>query len=541
MSRYSVAVTALVVTLALASCGKDEKHHKAGDAGPEPEASQAEPALRRLTEQQYLNSVSDLLDPGLLMPTALEPDESSDGLLSIGAARSSLSPLGVENYEDAAYSLAEQAMEPGAVRDRLVPCNPVGNSDDACARTVLETLGRRAWRRPLTANELDELVETAATAGTTLGDFYDGLELSLGYLLQSPYFIYRVELGEDDGGTRRYTDYEMASRLSYFLWNSTPDDSLLDAAAAGQLSDPADIEAEVDRMLADPRARHGFRNMVAEMLELDKLEGLAKDPEVFPAMRSELGASAREETLSMVEALVFDRDDDFRTWLTARETYIDVNLAMLYAVPAPALEGFATAKLPADGPRRGLLGQASLLSMHAHPVSSSATRRGLFVREVLLCQSIPPPPADVDTSIPEPTPDALTLRDRVASHLEEDLCAGCHLAMDPIGLALENFDGIGLYRETENGATIDPAGDLDGVPFETPEEFAEVLAANPNFTGCMADTVYSYAAGHRPELGELDYANWLHQRFRDQEYSMMSLLREVAISETFRTATEVVP
>jgi len=537
MSRYSFSVATMVGLLALSSCGKDEKPYKGAGAGEEPEATSPEPNLRRLTRQQYLNSVSDLLDPGLVMPSALEPDESADGLLSIGAARSSLSPLGVENYEDAAYDLAEQAMEPGSVRDRLIPCNPTGDSDDACARQALEDLGVLAWRRPLTSAEIDDLVDIAGTAGTTLGDFYDGMELAIGYLLQSPHFIYRVEIGE--GGV--FTDYEMASRLSYFLWNTTPDTALLDAAAAGGLSSADDVAAEVDRMLSDPLARRGFRNLIDEMLELDKLEGLAKDPDVFPAMRSEIGPSSREETLSMVEALVFDRDDDFRTWLTTRETWIDVNLAMIYAVPAPSLDGFATATLPANGPRRGLLGQSSILSMHAHPVSTSATRRGLFVRKTLLCQSIPPPPADVDTSIPEPTPDALTLRERVASHLEEPFCANCHLAMDPIGLALENFDGIGLYRETENGATIDPAGDLDGVPFKTPEEFADVLAANPLFTGCMADTVYAYASGHRPELGETDYAHWLHKRFRDENYSMMALLREVATSETFRTAPEVSP
>jgi len=525
---------------ATASCGGDTGKTKARGAGDEPEATLPEPVLRRLTKQQYLNSVSHLLDPDLVMPTSLEPDESADGLLSIGAGRSALSPLGVENYEGAAFSLAEQAMAPGPLRSRLVPCSPVGSSDDACARQALEPMGRLAWRRDLTESEIGELVAMAGDAGTILGDFYDGMEIALGYLLQSPNFVYRIELGEvDEDGIRRYTDHEMASRLSYFLWNTTPDTELLSAADAGRLSEPEDIAAEVDRMLADERARGGFRNLVNEMLELFDLDALIKDPISFPAMRSEIGPAAREETLSTVEALVFDRDEDFRDWLTTRETYVDINLAMLYAVPAPNLDGFAPTTLPKDGLRRGLLGQASILAMHAHPVSTSATRRGIFIRETLLCQHMPPPPADVDTSIPEPSPDALTLRDRVAAHLEEPFCANCHLAMDPMGLALENFDGIGMYRETENGAPIDPSGDLDGVPFDNYTELTEVLWENPNFTACMADTVYSYAAGHRPELGEMDYNHWLHRRFRDEDYSMKALLREVATSETFRTAAEV--
>jgi hypothetical protein len=539
MSRYSVLVAMMSAFFAV-SCGGDDKGPKARGAGEEPSVTLPEPVLRRLTEQQYLNSITDLLGGGLVLPTSLEPDESSDGLLSIGAGRSALSPLGVENYEDAAFDLAEQVMEPGEAREALVMCTPAGNADDSCAAETLEAFGTRAWRRPLTSEELNALVAIAGDAGTTLGDFYEGLELAMGYLLQSPHFLYRIELGDlDEQGVRRYSDYEMASRLSYFLWNTTPDDTLMAAAADGRLSSSDDIAAEVDRMLADDRARDGFRNLVDEMLELFDLEELIKDPTVFPAMRSEIGPSAREETLSTVEALVFDRDEDFRNWLTTRETYLDPNLAMLYAVPAPSLEGFAKATLPAKGARRGLLGQASILSLHAHPVSTSATRRGLFIRKTLLCQHIPPPPADVDTSIPEPSPDALTLRDRVATHLEEPFCANCHLAMDPMGLALENFDGIGLYRETENGATIDPSGDLDGVPFETPVELTEVLWENPNFTACMADTVYSYAAGHRPDLGEMDYASWLHRRFRDEGYSMKALLREVATSETFATAAEV--
>ncbi len=503
-------------------------------AGPEPAVSPPPPALRRLTATQYANSVSDLLGDELILPARLEPDEELDGLLSIGASTASLSPLGVEQYEDAAYDLAAQAMSPEH-RDRLVPCEPMGPVDAECADLTLTPLVRRAWRRTPTADEVDRLVELAGEAGDALGDFYGGLELAIGAVLQSPSFLYRMELGS--GG--RLSDVELATRLSYFLWNTAPDDALLDAAESGVLSTPEGLAVEVDRMLDDPRVRRGFRNYIDELLHLEELKHLSKDPEVFPAMRSEIGPSAREETLAAVEALVFDRDDDFRTWMTTRETFVDSNLSMLYAVPAPEREGFGAVTLPSDGPRRGLLGQVGMLALHAHPVSSSATLRGIFVRETLLCQLIPPPPADVDTSIPEPSPDSPTRRERVEAHLEEPTCAGCHQLVDPIGLGLEHFDGLGVYRTHENGALIDASGELDGTTYADSWDLAAALRDHPGFPACMAEMIYSYGVGHRPEMGEQDYAQWLDRRFAEVGWSMRTLIREVALSEAFRTVSEV--
>lgn len=530
----------------LVACGQpsEPSNTPATPAGPEPSVELAEPALRRLTQSEYRQTLADLFGPDLLLPTSLEPDQEEAGLVSIGAATSAISPRGVGQYEDAALLVAEQVTAAGPARDALMPCVPAAAVDEACVGQVLDRLGRRVWRRPLTSEERVRLVALATEAARTLDDFYAGLSMALGTMLQSPSFLYRVELGEadpDSPGRRRFTGWEMATRLSYLLWNTTPDDALLDAAEAGRLTDPTSLAAEVDRMLADPRARRGFRNYVDELLTLYELEHLSKDPSVFPAMRADLGLAAREETLAAVEALVFDRDDDFRTWLTTTETFVNPTLAMIYAVPAPSLDGFAAAALPDDGPRAGLLGQASVLALHAHPVSSSATRRGEFVREVLLCQEIPPPPANVDTSIPEPSAEAATLRDRVAVHLEDPGCAGCHRLTDPIGLGLENFDGIGAFRTTEAGATIDPSGELDGAPFADARELGRRVALDPAFSRCMAETVYAYAAGRRPGEGEDALVDWLDRRFAEERHSMRTLLRALATSDTFRHTGEVLP
>ncbi|NCG18728.1 MAG: DUF1592 domain-containing protein [Rhodobacterales bacterium] len=526
------------LTLLIMACSSPPVVHSPDfGLGEEPEVVPPQAVLRRLTQAQYLNSLADVLTPDVLLPSRLEPDIVEDRLISIGASISAISPLGVERYEDAAFLMTDQVFEPGPIRDALVLCAPTDIVDDACARATLSDLGRSAWRRPLTASELDIVTTVANDAANTLEDFYQGLSFGVVMLLQSPNFLYRIELGEPDPnnpGAWRYSDYEMASRLSYLLWNTTPGAKLLEAAAAGELTQEDTLVEHIDRMLEDDRARRGFRNFITEMLDLQALDGLSKDTTVFPAMSAALGPAAREETLKTVEALVFDRDEDFRNWLTTRKTFIDPNLAMIYNVQAPSQAGHALTELPMDQARLGLLGQFAVLARYAHPVSTSATTRGRFVREVLLCEEVPDPPADVDTSIPEPSPDAPTRRERVAAHLDNAFCAGCHAFTDPIGLALENFDGLGVYRTTENGSNIDASGDLDGVPFTDAVGLAIALREHPGLTPCMSETLYAYAVGHRPELQELAAVSWMHGRFIEEDYSMKALLREVAISQTFR-------
>lgn len=280
---------AILLVLALAGCTPDPGPV---DRGPVPEHAPTSPVLKRLTSTQYVASVRDLLGDAVLIPDEVEPDEAVNGLLTVGSSVTSISPVGVEEYESAAFDLAEQALADPSTRAALVPCAASALRDDACAEAALGDFGRRAWRRPLTEPELARLVGVAGTAADTLGDFDAGLVYGLAGILQSPYFLYRVELGEDDPdvpGGRRYTDWEMASRLSYFLWNTTPDDELLAAAEAGELTTDAGLDAQVDRLLADERAREGVRNFFSEMLQLHALDELNKDPTVFVHMNSRSG------------------------------------------------------------------------------------------------------------------------------------------------------------------------------------------------------------------------------------------------------------
>ncbi|MCP4804028.1 MAG: DUF1592 domain-containing protein [Proteobacteria bacterium] len=504
------------------------------ERGPIPEVEAREPVLKRLTQAQYHNSVDDLFGPDLVLPS-LEPDLEVDGLLAIGSATTTISPYGVEQYEGASFDIAEQVLADDARRAQVLACEPESLGDADCLDLVFSELGERVWRRPLTDEELAFHTDLVVTAGTTLEGTDAGLTFGIAALLQSPNFLYRVELGDGQA----YSDWEMATRLSYFLWNTTPDDELLDAAAAGELTDDELLAEHVDRMLADERARQGVRNIFSDLWRLYELDDLTKDPNIFPHMTDEVGPSAREETLAGIEYLAFDTDEPYCNIFTTRRAFLDRTLAAIYEVPAPEREGFGMTELPPDEQRQGLTGQVSFLALQAHPVSTSVTRRGLFIRQDILCHVIPPPPSDVDTSIPETSTEAPTMRERVAQHLEDPACAACHEITDPIGLALENFDGIGRWRNDDNGYEIDATGDIDGVTYDDAEGLARVLAQHQDLGPCLTERVFSYANGQAVVPANSDLVDWHAEGFELDEQHLLGLLRDIALGPGFRHAGEV--
>lgn len=503
------------------------------DHGPAPAAESPSPTLRRLTWPQYEQTVTDLLGDDIALPTRLEPDDRVDGLPSIGATVNLVSQWGVERYEDAAYLLAGQALSD----DDMLPCSPASISDTDCAGQFIDLWGPRFYRRPLADSERTRLVDLIAAVGTEAADFRVGVTSGLAALLQSPYFLYRVELGTPDPSdpTIRLLDaYELATRLSYLLWNTTPDDDLLQAAADGLLDTEDGLLAQATRLLDDPRAEQGVRNLFTEVLHLDLLDDLSKDPTVHTHASAELGPLAREETLLGVLDLVLVQDGDYRDLLTTRTTFVDRTLAALYNVEAPTMDGFGAVKLAREDGRRGLLGQASFLALNSHLVHTSATLRGKFVQEVLLCHTIPAPPSGVDTSIPEPDADSPTLRERIKTHLEDPTCAVCHELTDLVGLTFENFDSVGRWRDLENGAVIDPSGELEGVDFDDAWDFASVLRQSPDVGPCLVQHVWGVGTGHSPVYGELALSEWLAADLALQGYSVRALLLATVTTAGFR-------
>jgi len=530
------STSTLLLLLSLLGC-KDKGADSAAPVsarGAAPAAQPPAPALRRLTRSQYDNAVSDLFGDGLVLPAKLEPDAEVEGLLSVGAATNAVSAYGVELYEDAAFLIAEQVFSDAERWGALVPCTPEADDDADCAAAFAESIGQAAWRRPLDADEVDTIAGVIASIGAAAGDFNTGAMYGLAAVLQSPSFLYRVEHGSTDGDLRPLTDWELASRLSFLLWNSVPDAELLDAAAAGELATAAGLEAQARRMLADPHASDGVRNLFDEIFHLYELDGISKDPAVFTHASPDLIDSAREETLRLMEWLVLEEDADFRDLMTSRDTFVDRRLAALYGVAAPVEGGFGLVTLSPEDGRRGLLGHASFLMLEAHAASSSATLRGIFIRDKLLCQTIPAPPADVDTSIPEADASSPTLRERLQTHLEDPTCASCHQLTDLVGLGLENFDGIGRWRDIENGATIDPSGTIDGTDFADAWSLGEAVSNHDAYGPCLTEHLYQYATGHPVAEGEEDLVDWLALGFSENSHSLQELMVDVIVSDGFR-------
>ena len=515
-----------------------------GCSGTETVAVEAGPvALRRLTAEQYERSVHDVLGRHITVPGRIDPDDRRDGLLAVGASFAGVTPSGLEKYEAAAATIAEQALD-AEHRDEIVQCQPRSHTaaDDSCARLFLERTGRRLFRRSLTEDEIVGRVAVAHDAADALSDFYAGLELALTSLLVSPDFLFRVEEAEPDPADPsrlRLTSVSMASRLSFLLWNTTPDDDLLAAAENGELVDAASLAASIERMLASPKLESGLRAFFSDLYDFKQFDdGLVrKDATLFPAYTQPMIEEAKEQTLRTIVAHLAD-DRDYRQLFTTTDSFMTRRLGVVYQVPVATASGWEPYVFPDDTGRAGLLGHISLNALHSHAGRSSATLRGKFVREVLLCQDVPTPPANIDFSIVENTAGELrTARDRLEAHVTNEACSGCHTLMDPIGLALEKYDAIGMYREQENGVPIDTSGELDGISYGDAAGLGLALSEHPDLGPCLVRSLYRYSVGRDAEPGEEDLLTALGRRFASSGYVVSDLLREILLSEGFRTTS----
>jgi hypothetical protein len=497
-------------------------------------------AMNRLTESQYRHSIADVFGDSVRIYGRFEPDYRRDHLLAVGSAWATVSPSDFEQYELMARGIAQQVLAADA-RDRVLDCEPSSTKshEDACIQAFLAGYGHKLFRRPLSPAELASRLEVVAQVVNLGGDVYQGLEHALASLLLAPEFLFRIESVEPDPsapGQPRMTGYSKAARLSYFLWDTTPDAALLEAAARGDLHDPAGLRREVERLLQSPRLQVGMRSLFADMLRFDTFPELSKDAELYPVFSSEVAQAMQEQTLlTLVEFLLVD-NGDYRALFTQDAMPMNRPLGMVYAVPVDQQEGWENYQFADASARGGLLSQASLLSLHAHAGSSSPTLRGLFVRETFLCQSVPPPPADVDFTMDEGFAKEATARERLQRHRNEPVCAGCHHLMDPIGLTLEQFDGVGMFRTQENGAVIDVSGELDGKPFSGAKGLGKALSEHPGVPACLVNTVYRYAASQQPSAAQQDFIEALQAGFSTSGYRLRALLQQLATSEAFYAA-----
>jgi hypothetical protein len=523
ISPRHLANAALCLTLALAA---------GGAAPPSNEPAQSVVSLRRLTEQEYRNSIADIFGKHIEVRGFFEPTARVHGLEAASTSTLSITPAGFESFNKMATSIATQVT---AEKNRSkLPCAPANanSPDDACARRILAHYGHLLLRRPLTESELDNRAGLARRMAEKTGDFYTGLGYSLSLLLQLPDFLFKKESALPNG---TLDSYSRATRLSYLLWNTTPDAELLKAAAENKLTTPAGLEQQVDRLMSSPRLEQGMRAFFDDMLQLNTFDTVSKDSLLYPKWGSGMAASAREETLRTVIGLTLHDNADVRDLMTTPHSYIDRRLATLYHVPFPFTSEWVKYPFPPDSGRSGLLTQISMLSMFSHPGRSSPTRRGVAIVEIFLCTPTPLPPDDVDFSlVNDPASPLKTVRARLLAHAENKACASCHLRSDPVGLALEHFDTTGGYRSTDNGERIDASATLQGHNLNGAQELGRFLHDDPRFPACLARRLYSYGRG--APGGLVSNFPEAYKSFQDSGYKLRTFLRALATSESFYKA-----
>lgn len=516
----------------------------------DPEVPAVEPAIfepspgsfRRLTTSAFRNSLEDLLG-GPVSLGETEPDSwAVGGLPTVSAAEVAISPRGVELYQVAIEAAVDELFADTQRRDAVLGCQPTTVDDPACFQSFVATFGRRAFRQPLTTAQVDRYTALVGEAANVLGDAHAGMKAGMVGLLTSPYFLYRIERGEPTSSGEsehwQYTSHEAASRLSYFLTNSTPDEQLLDAADRGELQTAEELRAHAERLLDSEAGRESVGNFAAELFQLPLIESRAKDPGLFPDYTETLQSAMAAEVPAMLQAIVFDRRESALELFTTQSTFVNDELAALYGIPGPnaAPGSLGPVELPSDGLRAGLLGTAGILSLFANQKEGSPTLRGKFVREAILCQEMPPPPANVSTILPDPPAGvAYTKRELLELHMAEPTCATCHALLDPIGLTMENFDAIGKFREMDEGQEIDVAGDLSGVPFNGPVQLGRLLADMPETAACLATHMYRYATGHVENSAERDTVLAdLITLFQANGYDLRDLMLEIVSTDGFR-------
>src|SRR5450432_3516644 len=495
--------------------------------------------LRRLTPTEYWSSVSDVLGLGATVPAPVIEDVAAiSGFKNIAASTLTISAQGVASFDDAALAATALVFGDATKRAALVGCQPTAASDP-CVRTFVQSFGRRAWRRPLETAEVDRYVGVVASLAP-MADVWTGLRYAVAGLLESPWFLYKVELGEPDPARRyplRFSAYEVAERLSYFLTDTTPDGPLLDAAARGETLTDAGLAAQMARLGASPRAHAGTARFFREYLGTEQLASLVKDSATFPSATSTLAAAMRDEVDATMADLVFTRHGDLRDLLDNHQTFVNAELAALYGLPAVKGTALVPATLPSAGVRQGLLGMGAFLAINARTNRTSPTLRGRFVREQLLCESIQPPPANVATSFDmAPAMAGQTLRQRLEPHMSNAACSGCHALMDPLGFAFEHFDGLGAYRTMDAGNAIDDSGAVDGQSFVGPRELAAALRGMPAVTACLTKQLYRYATGHLETDGEGPVVTAIGARAQTAGNAFVDYLDATALSDGFRYA-----
>ncbi len=507
--------------------------------------------IRRLTRFEYNRTVRDLLGDSSNPADLLPPEEEVAGFNNQAAALTS-SDLLIEQYMKVAEDVSTRAV--GNIEALLPNCDPELDGNESCASSFIQDFGKRAFRRPLQQSETERFkaVFDWALADADLGRFEDGIQLVIETMLQSPSFLYRPELGEQtpiEGDIVPFTSWEMATKLSYMLWNTMPDNALFAAAEADELQTKEQIAAQARRMLEDDKARDLVRNFHTQWLQLTHLDSLTKDSGVYPNYDNSLRGLWKEEIQTFVEQVILEGDGSLRTLLTANYSFMNEELASFYGDDVlDSISGPELRQVQLQPERRaGLLTSAGLMASHANVNQSSPVFRGKFVREQLMCNTLPLPPNDLVIEPPELDP-TKTTKEQFEEIGANPACAGCHTLMNPIGFIFEHYDGIGQWRDQQNGKPIDATGqvvqtdDIDG-DYDGAVELARALADSTQVQECVSSQWFRFAYNRTVTSEDSCSIEQLNDVFRASDFNIKSLL--VALTQTnaflYRRAVELEP
>lgn len=497
-------------------------------------------SMRRLTQAEYQNSIADVFGKDIEVRGSFEPTIRVGGLQAASTSVLSVTPVGFESFTKLADSIATQVTAQ-KYRAKL-PCVPKSarEPDDTCTAQVLSHYGPMLYRRPLTEDEIKSAVNLSHGLAEAQSDFYAGLRYGLASLLQAPDFVFRMETAVPAGDNQWALDsYSRATRLSYLMWDTTPDAELLQAAEKGDLNTAAGLEKQVDRLMSSPRLDVGMRAFFNDMLELDNFDTVSKDSILYPKWSSVIAASAKEETLRTVIDLALHSNGDMRDLMTMRKTFLNRSLAADYQLPFRFDGEWASYEFAPDSGRSGILTQASMMAMFSHPGRSSPTKRGVAMMDIFLCEPTPPPPPNVDFSVVNNISGPLkTVRERLAAHASNSSCASCHTHSDPIGLSLEGFDTIGQRRTVENGQQIDLSATIKGRRFVGAEGLGQFMHDNPKYTLCLARKVHAYSNGANSEDVAASDFKAAYQAFAASGFRMRSLLKSMVEDKDYFNAPQ---
>ncbi|WP_438021788.1 DUF1592 domain-containing protein [Sorangium sp. So ce233] len=494
--------------------------------------------LRRLTRFEYNRTVRDLFGDTTEPAFSLPSEDVGNGFGNDADALS-VSSLLAEQLSTVAEGVARRATATPEALAKLAPCasDVSTESEEACARTIVERIAPLAYRRPLAAGEADELL-ALYSVGRTDATFDVGIATVIEALLQSPDFLYRIEWGTPDPERpelRRPTGDEMATRLSYLLWGTMPDEELRRAAQAGELSTKEGVRAQAERMLEDPRFRTTVRFFFDNLLPISNLADLERNAEAFPTFSRTIGSFMREETQRFLEHEVFEGTGTWPSILTAPYTFMNGPLATFYGVDGVTGDEFQQVQLDTTQ-RLGILTQAGVMAGTTHSNTTNPVTRGSFVIQKLMCTKIPLPTGDILERVKPPDPyTGATARDRFSQHSQDAVCAGCHQFLDPAGFPFENYDAVGLFRTTENDVQIDASGGVPGtdVTVSGPIELVRALAENEDVLSCFATRWAEFGYGLTLRSEDACTKQDVTTAFKASGYNVKQLLVELTQTDAF--------